>query len=368
MLLAVLQMRFTQIFKPITRPLPVLFLLTFSTTAHATTLTPEVSIPQKTTSNVLTISTRESETPAPITAQKEHSSLPQTCAHIRYTKVNITEKGVSYHNLTLTIPSDSFSQQQTPYRLHAAQMQLTAQPFSSLPQPKNIFNNMAEAASVALVLSLTGHHNAACAHWLEKQGQQAWRFLIEGKNMAFSWNAATISLGKVALGLKSAQLILQGSTHDKRSEASLAFNGLDYHNIAYEAFFPSQAHVTFSIPASELPTFLSTLGTTTAKADQAIHIHVTDLNASRGDIALHGYGQATFTGDMHSSTASGHLEISHLDTLIALTRAERQMNLMAALVLARLVSHHTDTANTWNTAWENGVLTINGFPLPSLIK
>ena len=101
---------------------------------------------------------------------------------------------------------------------------------------------------------------------------------------------------------------------------------------------------------------------------ECIHIHITDLNASRGDIALHGYGQATFTGDMRSSTASGHLEISHLDTLIALTRAERQMNLMAALVLARLVSHHTDTANTWNTAWKNDVLTVNGFPLPSLIK
>ena len=132
-------------------------------------------------------------------------------------------------------------------------------------------------------------------------------------------------------------------------------------------FFPSQAHVTFSLPASELPTFLSTLGKTTQMAP-AIHLHVTDLNATRGNIALHGYGQATFTDDMHSSTASGHLEISHLDTLIALTRAKRQMNLMAALVLARLVSHHTDTTNTWNTAWKNDVLTVNGFPLPSLIK
>lgn len=327
--------------------LPILFFLTLHTTAHAAPL---------------------SQTTAPTTAQKEQSSLPQTCARIRYTKLNTTEKGVSYRNLTLTIPSLNASQQHTPYRLHAVQMQLTAQPFSSLSHAKEVFRNMAEAASVALVLSLTGHHNAACAHWLEKQGQQAWRLLIEGKNMAFSWNAATISLGKAALGLKSAQLILQGSTHDKRSEASLAFNGLEYHNIAYEEFFPAQAHVTFSIPASELPTFLSTLGTTTAKADQAIHIHVTDLNASRGDIALHGYGQATFTGDMRSSTASGHLEISHLEALIALTRAERQMNLMAALVLARLVSHHTDTANTWNTAWKNDVLTVNGFPLPSLIK
>lgn len=356
-------MRFTQVLKS----LSVLFFLTpyiTKTIAYADPL-PEVSVPQRTTPDTLeaTIKT-ESSADSKNTEKKE--IIPTTCAHIRYTKANETEKGVSYSNFTLTINSKN-AQNKTPYVLHAAHMQLTTQPKTSLSNPQEVFHNMAEAASVLLVLSLTEKHKAACSHWLEQQGQQAWRLLTEGKSIALSWNTAAISLGKTQLGIKSAQLTLRGSTHNGRSEANLALNGLDYHHIAYEDIFPSQVHTRFSIPASELPALLNAIGNTT-ETTPVIHVDITDLNASREDILLDGQGHATFTGDMSSSTASGHLEISHLEKLIALARSEGQMNIMAALVLARLVSHHTNTANTWNTVWENGVLTINGFPLPSLMK
>lgn len=285
----------------------------------------------------------------PLTA---HAAPPAACAHISHDSVQDSAQGASYTGLVVSTGDGRST-------LHAAHMQFAA-PAGSSPDSVHA---MAEAASLLLLSSVTGQHNAACSSWLSEQGTAAQAILASGKSLGMSWKSASIVVGAAQVSVGTAQLQLQGRTGTGRSAATLNLGGLHYHNVANQGLLPTQAHAAFSVPVNELPALLAAIGGRSTAAP-AVHVDIAELRAAQKDSVLSGHGQATLTGDVSATSASGHLEISNLEGLISTARAEGQIKLATALVLARLVSHRSGNANTWDTSWSSGVLTVNGFPLP----
>lgn len=277
---------------------------------------------------------------------------PASCALISHGGVHATDQSVTLDTTTLRTPDGSAS-------LSIKQMQYTASTASSAAA----LQDQADAASLLLLSAMTGHHNAACSVWLQQQGQSVANGLKNGGTYTLAWNTAAIQRGTAHVGLTKATLKLEGNTSAHTSAATLAMAGLSFRNVANQELLPSSAQAAFSLPASELPALMAAVG---GKAEQAPAVHVTISNfaAQHGTVSLQGNGSATLTGDVNATSAAGHLEITNLETLIETARNAKQMKLAAGLVLARLVSNKQNDANTWNTTWSGGVLTVNGFPLP----
>lgn len=277
---------------------------------------------------------------------------PASCAVISHGGVRSTGQSITLDATTLRTPDGSTS-------LTIKQMQFSANTANTAQS----LQDQADAASLLLLSAMTGHHNAACSEWLQRQGQNVATGLKAGANYALSWNTASIQRGTARVGLSAAALKLQGNTTAHTSAATLSMSGLSFHNVANQELLPSSAQAAFSLPASELPALMAAVG---GRAEQAPAVHVTISNfaAQRSTVHLQGNGSATLTGDVNATSASGHLEITNLETLIETARSAQQMKLAAGLVLARLVSKKAGDANAWNTTWSGGVLTVNGFPLP----
>lgn len=276
---------------------------------------------------------------------------PGSCAVINHGAVQTSAHGMTYQNTTVRTPDGSTT-------LTVKQMHYTA------PEgDDDSIQNQADAASLLLVSAMTGHHNAACTDWLQQQGQSVAKGLKAGGTYDLAWSSAAISRGTAHVGIGSAHLKLEGSTTAHTSAATLGLTGLSFRNVANQDLLPTTAHAAFSLPASELPALMAAIG---GKAEQApaVHVTISSFDAQRDTVQLKGNGTATLTGNVNATSASGHLEITELESLIEKARAAQQMKLAAGLVLARLVSHTQNGANVWNTSWEGGILTVNGFPLP----
>lgn len=282
------------------------------------------------------------------TAETAHAAPPAGCATVSSGSEETTPKGLIYNDLSVTSPNGVTS-------LHVKKLVFAGQASSA-----QATQDLAQAASLLLVSAMTGQHNAACTQWLMEQGKQVLSGLQAGKSYDLTWNNATIVHGKAHVSATAAHYQMQGA---HTSTASLSMNGLSFQNVANQQLLPSTARATFSLPSSELPALMSAIGGRSESAP-AVHATIANFEASEGSVRLQGHGQATLTGNVAATSASGHLEITNLEALIEKARSAHQMKLAAGLVLGRLVSHHSGEQNTWDTTWEGGVLTVNGFPLP----
>ncbi|OUI95659.1 hypothetical protein HK13_02200 [Acetobacter indonesiensis] len=284
-------------------------------------------------------------------AGQAQAAPPASCAIITHGGTQSSGHGVSYDSTTVRTPDGGTT-------LTVKQMHYVAP-----SGDETSVQNQADAASLLLVSAMTGHHNAACSDWLQTQGEAVAKGLKAGGTYDLTWSGATIARGTAHVGIGSAHLKLEGSSSAHTSAATLALTGLSFRNVANQDLLPSAAHTAFSLPSSELPALMAAIG---GKAEQApaVHVTISNFDAERDSVHLKGNGTATLTGNVNATSASGHLEITELESLIEKARAAKQMKLAAGLVLARLVSHAQGSANVWNTSWQGGVLTVNGFPLP----
>ncbi|MFT8417877.1 MAG: hypothetical protein ABF636_03460 [Acetobacter sp.] len=284
-------------------------------------------------------------------AETALAAPPSGCATVRASSEEDTPKGLIYHDLIVSAPTGTTS-------LHVKKLVFTGQ--ASSPQA---MQDLAQAASLLLVSAMTGQHNGACTQWLAEQGRQVATSLQSGGTYDLTWNTATIEHGAAHVNVATARYQMQGAATARTSAASLSMTGLSFHNVANQQLLPSTARAAFSLPTAEIPALVSAIGGQ-SKSAPAVHATITNFEAAEGTVRLQGHGQATLTGDVAATSASGHLEITNLEELIEKARAARQMKLAAGLVLGRLVSHRSGEQNTWDTTWEGGVLTVNGFPLP----
>lgn len=284
-------------------------------------------------------------------AENANAAPPSNCATISATSEETTAKGLIYHDLAVSSPNGVTS-------LHVKKLV-----FSGFAPNADATQDLAQAASLLLVSAMTGQHNAACTQWLKAQGQLVVTGLQSGKAYDLTWNNATVVHGSAHVSVTTAHYQMQGSSTAQTSAATLNMSGLTFQNVANQQLLPSNARAAFSLPTAELPALMSAIGGQ-SEAAPAVHATISNFEASEGHARLQGHGQATLTGNVAATSASGHLEITNLEELIEKARAAHQMKLAAGLVLGRLVSHHSGEQNTWDTTWEGGVLTVNGFPLP----
>lgn len=274
---------------------------------------------------------------------------PASCAVISHGATQDSPHGVTYESVVVRTPDGS--------------SELTAGKMSFTGSSAETAHDQADAASLLLMSAITGHHNAACSDWLARQGQTAAATLKAGGGYDITWSKTVLTHDSSRITSNSAHFKVDGSTSAHTSAAALALSGMSFQGISNEALLPSSASATFSLPVSELPALMAAIGGRSSAAP-AVHVTISSFDATRDSVHLKGNGTATLTGDVNATTASGHLEISNLEALIEKARTARQMKLAAGLVLARLVSHAQNDVNVWNTIWQGGVLTVNGFPLP----
>ena len=274
---------------------------------------------------------------------------PASCAVVTHGSAQDSAHGVTYGNVVVRTPDGSSG--------------LTAGKMTFSGGSADTAHDQADAASLLLMSAMTGRHNAACSDWLAEQGQAAATTLKAGGGYDITWNNAVLTHGTNRVSSSTAHFKVEGSTSAHTSAATLALSGLSYQGISNEALLPSAADAAFSLPASELPALMAAIGGRSTPAP-AVHVTISSFNATRDTVRMTGNGTATLTGNVNATTASGHLEVSNLEALIEKARTAKQMKLAAGLVLARLVSHTQNDANVWNTIWQGGVLTVNGFPLP----
>lgn len=278
---------------------------------------------------------------------------PASCAVISHGGTHATDQNVSFDTTSIHTPDGSTS-------LTIKQMTYTTTASGSTAES---VQDQADAASLLLVSALTGHHNAACSAWLNKQGQSIANGLKAGNTYSVVWNTAAVTHASAHVGIGSASLKLAGNTSEHNAAATLGMTGLTFKNIPNQDLLPTAAHAAFSLPASEIPALMAAVG---GKAEQApaVHVTISNFDAQRDTVHLKGNGTATLTGNVNATSASGHLEVVNIETLIEKVRAANQMKLAAGMVLARLVSHAQNGASVWDATWSSGVLTVNGFPLP----
>ncbi|MBS0964916.1 hypothetical protein JK165_02195 [Acetobacter okinawensis] len=284
-------------------------------------------------------------------AETALAAPPAGCATVHASSEEDTPKGLIYHDLSVSAPSGITS-------LHVKKLV-----FAGRASSAQATQDLAQAASLLLVSTMTGQHNAACTQWLTEQGKQVVAGLQSGAAYDLTWNSATIEHGAAHVNVATARYQMQGTAGPHTSSASLSMSGLSFHNVANQQLLPSAAQAAFSLPTAEIPALISAVGGRSTAAP-AVHATISNFEASEGTVRLQGHGQATLTGDVAATSASGHLEITNLEELIEKARTARQMKLAAGLVLGRLVSHRSGEQNTWDTTWTGGVLTVNGFPLP----
>lgn len=221
--------------------------------------------------------------------------------------------------------------------------------------------DLADAASVLLLAAVTGHHNAACSDWLETEGKVAESALAASHALSLSWTGVSVHHGSQITAAGAVSLTLKAGSPD--AQATLSVRNVSYSGISIAPVLPASAAAQFSLPASELASLMAATAGKPANLP-AVHVTIRSLTAQRETVTLSGNGRATLTGSNDSASASGHLEVTDIGTLTDRMREAGQTKVAAALILARLVSHHSGSANTWDTTWEGGVLTVNGVPLP----
>ncbi|MCH4090566.1 hypothetical protein [Acetobacter sp.] len=274
------------------------------------------------------------------------ASVPAGCATIHHQDAGSGGDHAAFSHVTVTFPGDSGT-------LSATGQTLTGTTGSA--------GDVADASSVLLLAALTGHHNAACSQWLETQGQVAQASLAAGHALHLVWTSIAVKRATLHVSIANAALTINGSGSD--AKASLTFSGVTTSGTAATSLLPSSAQASFSMPTNEMA---SLMAATAGKSTQlpAVHVTIQSLSAKRDTVELSGNGRATLTGEHGSASASGHLEIRDIGTLIQKAQQDSQTKIAAALVLARIVSHKNGDSNTWDTNWEGGILTVNGVPLP----
>lgn len=286
---------------------------------------------------------------AATTGQIAHAAPPHECVTLTHGATHDTPQGVIYDSVQLHTPDGQST-------LNARHLTLNGKPTDPAAT-----DDLAAAASLLVLAAMTNTHTPGCSAWLAQQGQTAEATLQAGKALDLTWQGASVTHRTAKVMLGGLHFQIQGGT--PLASATLALSGISYHNVANQGLLPSDAQARFTLPSRELAGLMDAIGGRST-ASPAVHTTLSAFTATQGDIRLEGHGSATLTGNVNTTSAQGHLEISNLPELIQHARDEQQLKLAAGLALARLVSHREGERNTWDTIWESGVLTVNGFPLP----
>lgn len=271
------------------------------------------------------------------------ATVPAGCASIHH---DGADNGAAFDHVVVTFPGNGGTLTATHETLSGAGESATG---------------LADASSVLLLAALVGHHNAACSQWLENEGNAAEAALQAGHGLNVSWSnvSARHATLRIALATTSLAISRQGSD----AGASLSMTGVTTSGVEAPSMIPQSAQAVFSLPADELAGLMASTAGKLAQLP-AVHVTIHSLTAKRDTVELSGNGRATLTGQNSSASASGHMEIKDLSSLIDKARQDSQTKIAAALIIARLVSHKSSGSNTWDVNWEGGILTVNGVPLP----
>lgn len=276
---------------------------------------------------------------------------PSDCVILKYGSVHKTPAGITYNDYLI-----SSLDGQT--RLHSAQFT-----FSSGVADFNVSQNLAQAASLLMLSTITSRHDTACTAWLLSQGKEVLTALSNHHENKGVWQNSIIENGDIHIGMGTFAYRMQPFSPQQTSRVTAYARRLTYQNVAYQEIFPSYAQIIFDLPAYELPALMSSTGGQDQELP-AVHASIKQILATRDSVKFEAAGQATITGNLALSYVKGDVGITNMEALIEKTRKAEQMRLTAALVLSRFVSHRGNNKNSWKVTWEGGVLTVNGFPVP----
>ncbi|MBB2204359.1 hypothetical protein [Gluconacetobacter takamatsuzukensis] len=223
-----------------------------------------------------------------------------------------------------------------------------------------------DAASVVLLGALVNHHGAGCtADYFLSTLQPVLAGLQAGTSYDISWSAPVARTGAKQIRFGAMHLHLSGGSGAQPIAVSLDLRGAGMNgDTVLAALLPQDARSDFAIPAQALGPLLAATAGRPARS-VAVPVTIRTLRARRGDMQLEGSGSAELTGSPDAASASGHMSMRNLPELIETLRAAGQTRPAAALILANLVGHHTDSAETaWDVEWAGGILTVNHIPLP----
>lgn len=223
-----------------------------------------------------------------------------------------------------------------------------------------------DAASVVLLGALVNHHGAGCtADYFLATLQPILAGLQTGQTYDISWSSPVAQTGAKQIRFGVLHLHLAGGSGAQPIMVSLDLGGAGMTgDTVLASLLPQDARSDFSIPAQALGPLLAATAGRPARS-VAVPVTIRTLRARRGDMQLEGSGSAELTGSPDAASASGHMSMRNLPELIETLRAAGQTRPAAALIMANLVGHHADAADTsWDVEWAGGILTVNHIPLP----
>lgn len=229
--------------------------------------------------------------------------------------------------------------------------------------------DMEDVASLVLLAVMTGHHSDGCEQsYFASAAAPIMDGLRTGGSYDLTWQGGLLTNGSTKLSFHRAHLHLGGSKSDSApATLTLETQGIGItgsRNTLLVSALPQQATAKAAVPGSSLVPLAEAI-TGHPPENVMVPLHVSALSAQRGAMQITGNGDANLTGHTDASSASGHILVQNLDAVIDTLRNAGQTRASAALILAKLFGHKSETGGTsWDVSWEGGVMTVNHIPLP----
>lgn len=220
-----------------------------------------------------------------------------------------------------------------------------------------VLEQAATAAAAAVLVALSGRHDACPDATLRGATDPLAHALAHGGTAGFTWSGVAIRAGNTRLGARRLFLRLDGTGPAAR--LTVALDGA-VSNEAAAGLLPETLAVHASMPADQLSVLLSSPGHPSAP----VEVTIEQADARRGDTTLSGHGRGTVGPDPEQGSGEGHVTAHNLDTLLDAANASGLGRLRTALFLVKLVAHRQGDQADWDLALQQGVLTINNVPLP----
>jgi len=289
-------------------------------------------------------------TPACALAQ---SALPNSCAETSVAHTQVDAHHFSASGFAMTIPGSRAS-------LDAAGV--------TLDDPGRVLDGgalqqLSDLASVALLASITGHHNFGCnGPWMKRTARNYATSVIAGARPDITWHDLTVHQGPVTVHAGAAHLQLSGQDGGEL-RLDIRFDHVTLNGTGGDVLAPDLLTARASLP----PESLAALVQMAAAKDQpsrAVHTKLDSVDVTFGRTEMHGSGTAELTGYPDTMSADGDLSAIHMSGLTDRARDASLNKIAAALVIAKLVGHRDGDTTRWKLGWQGGVLTVNNVPLP----
>ena len=244
----------------------------------------------------------------------------------------------------------------------AARLHVTGQAAGT---PNADLERAASASAAALLIGLTGSGHSGCpTALLQDAGRPIVQGLQKGGSYLATWQNVTLRSGGGHVTASRMQLRLEaagGTGEDRLVHVTLTLDGITG-VLTQPALLPDRLAVRITLPAASLPTLLAATGG--GAPDAQIPVTVDDISIARGEMVLHGRGEATAAATPMESKAQLHLTARHYDDLVNQAAAQDMVRLHTALFLSRLVGRHVGDALDWDVELADGLLAVNNVPIP----